>query len=373
MESMQLRNYKGKQHLSLPLSRLIAIGALCLSLVSCQTSSSSSTSSPSMPSPSSSSSSSPPSSPNSSSSSNSSQSQGTPGAPSSQSGQQSSQSTTAGGQPSANSSSADQQPGQENRDGSRPGAQAAQQDSQSTRSAAGSTPAGTLGSSSGQGAGSQARLPGAGSQPGVGRDESTGDLDGGLNQPKGSGIGSPSGDYSLDTLPDGALSGRNASGSGRRDSNGQASSGSGDGGAQTSGNGAMTAQERAEVLDEQLRRGYETFDGFILSERERAQAESNAAGSSAAGGSAGGGSSSSQPQTLPESGASAVLASSLPPGISNSPPQETFPAPEDIPSGRDDDVVARQLREAAMSEPDPQLREALWQEYRNYTGLGEEQ
>jgi hypothetical protein len=135
----------------------------------------------------------------------------------------------------------------------------------------------------------------------------------------------------------------------------------------------MTAQERAEVLDEQLRRGYETFDGFILSERERAQAESNAAGSSAAGGSAGGGSSSSQPQTLPESGASAVLASSLPPGVSNSPPQETFPAPEDIPSGRDDDVVARQLREAAMSEPDLQLREALWQEYRNYTGLGEEQ
>jgi len=26
-----------------------------------------------------------------------------------------------------------------------------------------------------------------------------------------------------------------------------------------------------------------------------------------------------------------------------------------------------------MSEPDLQLREALWQEYRNYTGLGEEQ
>ena len=42
---------------------------------------------------------------------------------------------------------------------------------------------------------------------------------------------------------------------------------------------------------------------------------------------------------------------------------------DDIPSGRDDDVVARQLREAAMREPDPELREALWDEYRNYTGL----
>ena len=33
---------------------------------------------------------------------------------------------------------------------------------------------------------------------------------------------------------------------------------------------------------------------------------------------------------------------------------------------QDDDIVARQLREAAMAESDPELREALWQEYRNY-------
>jgi hypothetical protein len=40
--------------------------------------------------------------------------------------------------------------------------------------------------------------------------------------------------------------------------------------------------------------------------------------------------------------------------------------PADIPDGSDDDVVARQLREAAMKETDPELREKLWQEYRNY-------
>ncbi len=40
--------------------------------------------------------------------------------------------------------------------------------------------------------------------------------------------------------------------------------------------------------------------------------------------------------------------------------------PEDIPDGDDDDVIARQLREAAMSEPDPELREKLWDEYRKY-------
>lgn len=40
--------------------------------------------------------------------------------------------------------------------------------------------------------------------------------------------------------------------------------------------------------------------------------------------------------------------------------------PEDIPDGSDDDVVARQLREAAENEADPVLREKLWAEYRKY-------
>jgi hypothetical protein len=34
--------------------------------------------------------------------------------------------------------------------------------------------------------------------------------------------------------------------------------------------------------------------------------------------------------------------------------------------GSDDDIVARQLREAAMAEKDPALREKLWDEYRRY-------
>lgn len=41
-------------------------------------------------------------------------------------------------------------------------------------------------------------------------------------------------------------------------------------------------------------------------------------------------------------------------------------SPADIPDGSDDDVVARQLREAATNETDPELRDKLWQEYRNY-------
>jgi hypothetical protein len=41
-------------------------------------------------------------------------------------------------------------------------------------------------------------------------------------------------------------------------------------------------------------------------------------------------------------------------------------APADVPDGSDDDVVARQIREAAMKETDPELREKLWEEYRRY-------
>ena len=78
------------------------------------------------------------------------------------------------------------------------------------------------------------------------------------------------------------------------------------------------------------------------------------------------------PQILGAPGANGLpqVATQAPP-MPGSQNTETFPPPDDIPSGRDDDVVARQLREAAMSEPDPELREALWQEYRNYTGLGD--
>ena len=38
----------------------------------------------------------------------------------------------------------------------------------------------------------------------------------------------------------------------------------------------------------------------------------------------------------------------------------------DIPDARDDDIVARQLREAALAEKDPQVREGLWEELRRY-------
>ena len=43
--------------------------------------------------------------------------------------------------------------------------------------------------------------------------------------------------------------------------------------------------------------------------------------------------------------------------------------PDDIPDLVSEDIVAKQLREAALSEDDPELRERLWDEYRSYNDL----
>ena len=43
--------------------------------------------------------------------------------------------------------------------------------------------------------------------------------------------------------------------------------------------------------------------------------------------------------------------------------------PDDIPTMVDDDIIARQIREAAIVEKDPGLRDRLWDEYRKYKGL----
>ncbi len=55
------------------------------------------------------------------------------------------------------------------------------------------------------------------------------------------------------------------------------------------------------------------------------------------------------------------------------PGSDSRAVPADVGDGKDDDVVARQLREAATKEKDPAIREKLWEEYREYkkgTGKG---
>lgn len=43
--------------------------------------------------------------------------------------------------------------------------------------------------------------------------------------------------------------------------------------------------------------------------------------------------------------------------------------PEDIPPAENDDIIAKQLRQAAVDEADPETRAKLWNEYRRYKNL----
>ncbi len=55
-------------------------------------------------------------------------------------------------------------------------------------------------------------------------------------------------------------------------------------------------------------------------------------------------------------------------GMGTPGPAPKYPAPAGTPEGVDDDVVAKQLREAAETEKDPALRAKLWEEYNKYKG-----
>lgn len=214
--------------------------------------------------------------------------------------------------------------------------------------ATGGTQAGSVGAQTASSGTSQ------GSTGGAQRDSAGGQVgQSGASGNSGGTTAGAAGGYSLDNLPGGL----------------------GDG-----GTGPMTAAERQAVLTGALNRGYEEFDGVILAERARAQAEANAArnteipGDPADGGGGAGAGGAGGPVIVAAPRGGAVTGPQGIPGAGGGPSAETdqtFPPPEDIPSGRDDDIVARQLREAAMREPDPVLREALWDEYRRYTGLSQ--
>jgi hypothetical protein len=69
----------------------------------------------------------------------------------------------------------------------------------------------------------------------------------------------------------------------------------------------------------------------------------------------------------PESKDGGDGAKGQPSGDNSSAPSEAIevqPIPDDIDDGQGDDIVLRQIRDAATQESDPVLRERLWDEYR---------
>ena len=140
--------------------------------------------------------------------------------------------------------------------------------------------------------------------------------------------------------------------------------------------GPLTAAEQVAILDRQLEESTRDFDGVIYDEeqRQREAARERAAQTKQTAGSAEDPVESEEPSF---GGGMARVRSGSVGGViggrSGGPPTDgaKYPPPPDIPNGNDDDVVARQLREAAMREPDPAIREKLWTEYRKYKGIAE--
>jgi hypothetical protein len=150
-----------------------------------------------------------------------------------------------------------------------------------------------------------------------------------------------------------------------------------------------TSEERREGLDRKLDSSLSEFDSLILREQEilEQRRESSAAAgggggagtAEAGGGSRGGaeGGDESEPSGAAEgTGGSSDEPSGEEVATKEGAPTEGSEAetgevsngriPPDVGDGSDDDIVARQIREAAMKEDDPELREKLWDEYRAY-------
>ena len=147
--------------------------------------------------------------------------------------------------------------------------------------------------------------------------------------------------------------------------------------------GERTSAERTSDLDAELFHGMGEFDEMLLREQERIRAASPRATGSGAGG-AGSGRGQGSDGMTGESGSSgaedldgegdeqradsrsgrATYGAGAGPGSSRR--QGDSGAPPGTPDGNDEDVVARQLREAAEKETDPVLKKKLWEEYRKY-------
>ncbi|MDE2148858.1 MAG: hypothetical protein KGJ55_03270 [Gammaproteobacteria bacterium] len=155
--------------------------------------------------------------------------------------------------------------------------------------------------------------------------------------------------------------------------------------------GGLTTTEHKAALDHRLRKSLQEFDQRLAREqaqlqqqRETAEAAAGAGDNTAEDGGVGGsgatdgsesagadrsGSGSKRGTGIagtPDAASASASAGGTHTVLDRGGGPNNLPIPNDIPDGHDDDVVARQLREAAEKETDPQVRKRLWDEYRKY-------
>ncbi len=143
---------------------------------------------------------------------------------------------------------------------------------------------------------------------------------------------------------------------------------------------ARTSAEAAHALNQDLQRQLREFDALMRKASENAARER--AATAAGGGSPHSHALRGEGRRLeePPGGIGAGGAAQRATGLGNTPDLSgemrdgARPLPPsrraaaNLPDGADDDIVSRQLREAAERETDPVLRDKLWEEYRKYKG-----
>jgi hypothetical protein len=146
----------------------------------------------------------------------------------------------------------------------------------------------------------------------------------------------------------------------------------------------QTDAERAAALDAELNADLGEYDQRLLREQERVKAaRPRGAGDGGQGGAGSGveggeGAEGGRSGDIADNGDRGATGEPREDGDLAAPPPASGAAggpghqtavqdqPKDVPDGSGDDVVARQLREAAERETDPELKKKLWDEYRKY-------
>jgi hypothetical protein len=161
----------------------------------------------------------------------------------------------------------------------------------------------------------------------------------------------------------------------------EAESDGGDAGGSTQGTGGAgevgefpeeSDAERAERLGRELDKSIGGFDETLQEEQEEIAAAGRNTEGFGEGATGAGGGGISLGQQASGAGPITVMNTGVQhdsPGAAMSAEEISERTPDDIPVMVDDDIIARQLREAALAEEDPALRERLWEEYRKYSGL----
>jgi len=141
---------------------------------------------------------------------------------------------------------------------------------------------------------------------------------------------------------------------------------------------SRTDGEKVAALDSGFNASLGEFDDMLLKEQEQIalHVPSGREGSSGGGTASGTGGGSGNGQKNTNSGQSAKKTDSTEGGVAQTPANTGNNSQSRLPPTRgsrdlsksDDDIVARQLREAAEQENDPEVKARLWEEYRKYKG-----